>query len=260
MMSLPHPGNALLTKRIAAGFSELSGHIIDGCVGDVDGVMIKITKPSYNGSQFYCRKGFFALNVQAVVDSTRTINYLAIGSTGSTHDSTAWKATKMFRAMEAGKLPVEYYICGDDAYSGCGEQMLCPYAGPNQPFAEDVFNFYQSRTRIAVECAFGELVGRWGILWRPLRHELPMATAIIQCCARLHNWCIAHRADMRRFVRAAYAQKGDQDMGGGDPRPIFGTDPGGRPGNVVASSRRDELRDDLVAAGMVRPQRSTYGR
>ena len=64
---------------------------------------------------------------------------------------------------------------------------------------------------------------------------------------------------MRRFVRAAYAQKGDQDMGGGDPRPIFGTT-GGRPGNVVASSRRDELRDDLVAAGMVRPQRSTYGR
>ena len=62
------------------------------------------------------------------------------------------------------------------------------------------------------------------------------------------------------IVRAAYAQKGDQDMGGGDPRPIFGTDPGGRPGNVVASSRRDELRDDLVAAGMVRPQRSTYGR
>ena len=122
-----------------------------------------------------------------------------------------------------------------------------------------MFNFYQSRTRIAVECAFGELVGRWGILWRPLRHELPMATAIIQCCARLHNWCIAHRADMRRFVRAAYAQKGDQDMGGGDPRPIFGTT-NGRPGNVVASSRRDELRDDLVAAGMVRPQRSTYGR
>ena len=110
----------------------------------------------------------------------------------------------MFRAMEAGKLPVEYYICGDDAYSGCGEQMLCPYAGPNQPFAEDVFNFYQSRTRIAVECAFDELVGRWGILWRPLRHEYgDRYHSVLRPPAQLvHRTPCRHASFRARSVRA----------------------------------------------------------
>ena len=75
-----------------------------------------------------------------------------------------------------------------------------------------------------MECAFGELVGRWGILWRTLRHDLPMATAIIQACARLHNWCLNHRVDNTGVSgwQATAAEKGDCDLGG-NPLPIFGT-------------------------------------
>jgi hypothetical protein len=228
-------------------------------VGAVDGVMVKIIKPAYNGTQFYCRKGFFAINVQAVVDHRRRITYLAISSSGSTHDSTAFKDTKLYREMMAGKLPVGFYLVGDDAYSACGAQMLCPYAGRNLVHTRDVFNFYQSRTRIAVECAFGELVGRWGILWRTLRHGLPMATAIIQACARLHNWCLNHRVDNTGVSgwQATAAEKGDCDLGG-NPLPIFGTTGAGRQGQSVVSPLRDDLAERLVEMGMKRPARSTY--
>ena len=82
----------------------------------VDGVLIKISKPSYNGTQYFSRKGFYGLNVQAGVDSDRRILYLTVKSSGSTHDSTAWKSTKLAAAVAAGKLPVGYYIVGDDAY------------------------------------------------------------------------------------------------------------------------------------------------
>jgi hypothetical protein len=247
---------------IATNFRALSGGIFKGVVLAVDGVLIKISKPSYNGTQYFSRKGFYGLNVQAGVDSDRRILYLTVKSSGSTHDSTAWKSTKLAAAVAAGKLPVGYYIVGDDAYKSCGEQMLCPYPGRNLSHEQDVFNFYQSRTRISVECAFGELVGRWGILWRALRHKVPMATAIIGACARLHNYCIDNRVPMRRVVRAAYAaHAGDCDASGGNPRPIFTNDGSqGRLGRQGDNPTRAELAEDLVAAQMIRPKRSTHRR
>ena len=40
-----------------------------------------------------------------------------------------------------------------------------------------------------VECCFGLLVARWGILWRPLRSTLVHNILVIQVCAVMHNWC-----------------------------------------------------------------------
>jgi DDE superfamily endonuclease len=62
---------------------------------------------------------------------------------------------------------------------------------------KDDFNFFHSQVRITVECCFGMLVGRWGIL----RHAFPQAmtlkkvTGISSCLCRLHNFCIDHRGD-----------------------------------------------------------------
>ena len=243
-------------QRSAVAFAGLSGGAMDGVVGAVDGVIIKITKPAYNGTQYYSRKGFYGFNVQAVCDAERRIVYLAISSSGSTHDSTAFKATKLYAKMEAGKLADEFYLVGDDAYSSC-RQILCPYPGRGLDQRCDAFNFYQSRTRIAIECTFGELVGRWGVLWRPLRHKVPMATAIVTACAHLHNWCLDHRAPMRRFVSHAYANS--ESDGAGNANPIF-TDNWGRPGAQAAQARRDELADRLADAGLTRPHRSTARR
>ena len=244
-------------RNIADGFAGLSGGVFAGVVLAVDGVLIRIVKPSYNGSSYYSRKGFFGFNVQAGVDSERRIRSLSILSSGSTHDSTAMQSTKLYRLMVAGKLADEFYFVGDDAYKSC-QQILCPYPGRDLPHAEDVFNFYQSRTRICVECAFGELVGRWGILWRPLRHHVPEATAIVACCARLHNWCIDHRAPYVRYVRAAYGERGDRDQSG-NSAPIFASRSAqGRTGPPVKNAMRDELAAELVDRDMVRPKRSKY--
>jgi len=84
-----------------------------------------------------------------------------------------------------------------------------------------------------------------------------MATAIVTACAHLHNWCIDHRAPMRRFVNHTFAN--NESDGAGNGNPIF-TDNWGRPGKQVADARRDELADRLEDAGLTRPQRSTAPR
>jgi hypothetical protein len=46
-----------------------------------------------------------------------------------------------------------------------GPNMIVPSTGDA---SLDNFDFYQSSTRMAIECAFGILIRRWGLLWRSL--------------------------------------------------------------------------------------------
>ena len=53
--------------------------------------------------------------------------------------------------------------------------------------AEDSWNYVQSQNRMAIECAFGMLVRRWGILWYSLEIQWEKRThfhlVIVHACA-----------------------------------------------------------------------------
>jgi hypothetical protein len=53
--------------------------------------------------------------------------------------------------------------------------------------AESRYNHLHSKTRIAVEGAFGSLKNRFRVLKAPLPHKPKMAAKIIQFCLTLHN-------------------------------------------------------------------------
>ena len=67
--------------KLACALRQLSGGsyqrksangVIGGCVGAIDGLLVKIYKPPLpvqNPARFMSRKHFFALNVQAICDS-----------------------------------------------------------------------------------------------------------------------------------------------------------------------------------------------
>ena len=59
--------------------------------------------------------------------------------------------------------------------------------------SEDNYNFFHSSSRISVECAFGEIDLRWGILWRPLKFSLKHNLQVIDACLKLHNFIIDYR-------------------------------------------------------------------
>ena len=63
----------------------------------------------------------------------------------------------------------------------------------------DDFDFEQSSNRMCIECAFGILIRRWGILWRPLEMQFEKRSAVIAACMRLHNWCIDKRIQVPAF-------------------------------------------------------------
>ena len=63
---------------------------------------------------------------------------------------------------------------------------------------EDAFNYYLSKARIWVECAFGEIDMRWGIFWKKLSFNLDNTVNIIDAALRLHNFIVDYRNEEKK--------------------------------------------------------------
>ena len=145
-------GDTPALERMSREFYAANRGSLDGCVLAVDGIAIKLQKPTsldtMNPNQYYCRKGFHALNVQAGCDARLRFRIASIEHVGSTHDSLAWSCTAAAKYMEDdSKLPAPYYFVGDEAYVG-SDKMLVPWPGrnlPRAPLNKDGYNYYQSR-------------------------------------------------------------------------------------------------------------------
>ncbi len=96
----------------------------------------------------------------------------------------------MYEKLEGGLLKNGLVLFGDNAYFKT-RYMATPFPNISSGCKED-YNFFQSQLRIRVECAFGQLVTRWGILRSaiPLNITIVRTVALVSCLAWLHNFCI----------------------------------------------------------------------
>jgi hypothetical protein len=87
-----------------------------------------------------------------------------------------------------------FVLFGDNAYMN-SLYMTTPFtnvSGDPNRVAEDRYNFFHSQLRIRVECAFGMLVQRWGLLRVAMPRNLSVQRiiALVIALAKLHNFCI----------------------------------------------------------------------
>lgn len=64
-------------KEVATGFKDKYG--VPQCVGSIDGSHVPVTPPAMNHTDYYNRKGWYSMLVQAVVDHTGIFRNLNIG-------------------------------------------------------------------------------------------------------------------------------------------------------------------------------------
>jgi hypothetical protein len=193
-------------RFIAREFAKKSSAGFDCCVGAIDGILIWIEKPTIQDceiancgeTKFYCgRKKKFGLNMMGTVDHVGRFIDVEIRHPGATSDYLCFETSTLKRKLDTPNfLAPDLVLFGDNAYvdSDC---MVSPFKNPKVELGEDDFNFFHSQLRINVECAFGMLVHRWGILRRPLsaKFGLQKTTALVMALCRLHNYCINHRMD-----------------------------------------------------------------
>jgi len=187
-------------NNISEAFARFSNGVFTGIIGALDGLAIRIKAPSLfeciDPGSYYCRKQFYALNVQAIVDSYKRILWVSTGHPGCTHDSTAFSSTQLYKTLielQDWLWDRKLFLIGDSAYN-LSSYMLTPYedvciVGESK----DNYNYWHSNARIRVECAFGEIIMRWGIFWRTLRFDLDAHGQIINAAMLLHNFLIEER-------------------------------------------------------------------
>lgn len=147
--------------KIEQEFAWVTNGAVRGCVGAIDGVAIRIRRPLSsdsglfgrvdNPALYFNRKGFYSVNMQAVVDRRGRFLNVSIVTPGSTCDSVAHLASPLGQYLEPekAKLPLGYFLVGDAAYAS-SNQTITPYPGRGLAVSKDSFNFHQSSMRLHV--------------------------------------------------------------------------------------------------------------
>ena len=188
-------------KDVVSGFENKWG--FPQCAGAIDGSHIPISAPELNHTDYFNRKGWYSMLVQAVVDHEYLLRDICVGWPGSVHDARVFVNSLLYKRITEDNIldssgrtilgrNIPICIVGDSAYP------IQPWL--MKPFTDDStlthqqkhFNYRLSRARIVAECAFGHLKARW----RRLSKRNDMITdhipTIITATCILHNICEIH--------------------------------------------------------------------
>jgi DDE superfamily endonuclease len=187
--------------RIARGFQQKSKVGFQTCVGCIDAMLVWMNKPCQRSKaelgigpkKFYCgRKKKFGISFQAICDDRRRFMDIDVRHPGSTSDYLCFTTSSIHKKLLANEdfLHPTLHFFGDSAYVNT-PFMATPFKG-TQAGVNDAYNFYHSQLRINIECAFGMLVHRWGILRKPIPVNITVTktTHLVRALCILHNFCI----------------------------------------------------------------------
>ena len=140
-------------RDVKEDFQEIAG--MPNVLGCVDGTFIRVKKPSVNTSEFICRKGFAALNVQIFAGPDYKIRDSVVKWPGATNDARMFRQSDLKHKLESSTMGC---VLGDSAYA-LTSFCLTPFANPADR-NQMRFNKAHRRTRVVVEQTIGILKSR----------------------------------------------------------------------------------------------------
>jgi hypothetical protein len=204
-LDIKFPETHMEQTELMLQFKEKSSIDIDCCVGAIDGMLIWMNKPTtsdqkaigFGPAKFFCgRKKKYGLNMMGVCDSRRRFIWVEVRMPGAASDFYAFDESDLKKKLDKeGFLRPGLCLFGDNAYINCFF-MCVPWRNvTNGP--KDAMNFYHSQLRISIECAFGILVHRWGILRKPMPVNISVGkiSSLVLALCKLHNFCIDQSCD-----------------------------------------------------------------
>lgn len=213
-------------KRVIQSYKEKWG--FPNCAGAVDGSHIPIIAPTFKHVDYFNRKGWHSIILQAVVNDRYAFTDLCVGWPGSVHDARVFANSSLYHRGEEGVLfggaTVEIRrdtkplaLLGGHAYPLRPWLMKGYIDNGHLSEEQQRFNYYLSRSRMTVENAFGRLKGRWRCLLKRLDIKTDNVPILITACCILHNLCQErHDAfDNEWFVEP---NEGDMELAGPAPQ------------------------------------------
>ena len=175
------------------------------CFGAVDGSHIPIKAPVEFHTDYYNRKGWYSIILQAVVDGSYKFIDINVGWPGKVHDARGFANSTIYRKGQSGNLlekdkiekingvNMPLVILPDAAYPLL-PWVMKPFSANGKLSQKQLhFNYRLSRARMVVENAFGRLKGRWRCLLKQNEASIQQMNQIVTACCILHNICEINR-------------------------------------------------------------------
>ncbi|KAJ3581651.1 hypothetical protein NHX12_019472 [Muraenolepis orangiensis] len=153
------------------------------CVGAIDGSHIPVIAPEVCAPDYYNRKGWHSIVLQAVVDGKGMFWDVCVGYPGSMHDARVLRQSHLWDDLGSGEFlsqkkvnisgcDVGYYLIGDPAYP-LQKWLMKPFSDTGRLTREQhTYNYRLSSARSVVEMCFGRLKGRWRCLLKKMTASL----------------------------------------------------------------------------------------
>ena len=179
--------------------------------GRVDGCHISIKCPSGGNEarkEYYNFKNFYSIVIMGIV-----------GLPGNSNDACSFQASRLYQNIAGNdflpeiqkivKLPngnelqLPPILLGDSAFPH-RVWLQKPFGNTTLSRKQSHFNYCLSRARMVTECAFGQLKGRWRLLYRKSEVNQHSLKVNILACIVLHNICIEKRGSISRKLDLPY--------------------------------------------------------
>jgi hypothetical protein len=132
------------------------------------------------------------LNVQAVCNHRSQFVFFGVDAPGKCGDQVPFERTSLPTLMHA--LPLGTYIIGDAAYF-VGEKMCDIHRFATNQSKQRCIQFLPQPAENSDRDGFGLMTNKWRILCAPLQTSLAKSAEVLECCSRLHNFCINQDGD-----------------------------------------------------------------
>ncbi|XP_049522640.1 putative nuclease HARBI1 [Dermacentor silvarum] len=176
-------------------------------VGALDGCHFPVSPPKEHATDYYNYKGWYSIILLALVDHRYRFRYIRVGSPGRCHDASVYADSELKNLVESAhfKTPhaiiegtsVAPVILCDQAFP-LTQNLMKPYANPQDGTPQQVFNYNLSRTRRIVENAFGRMKARFRFVAKRTECRLPNSRKAIRACCILHNICEEFRDNVEQ--------------------------------------------------------------
>lgn len=214
---------------VAAEFNQQPGSY-PGVVGCVDGSYIPIPQPSQDAASYYCRKGYHCIILQAVCSKKLIFTDIYVGWPGSVNDARVWRNSPLYQRLVENpeSLPPNTHLIGDKAYP-LSTFLMVPFKD-NGHLTENQrkHNRVLSKTRIAIEHAFGHLKNAFRCLQFLNRIKMQNLKHVVMSTCILHNIRIAENLPIENIELAV-----ENDLQDNENQNI--------PPNHAAQVKRNEL-------------------
>ena len=170
------------------------------CIGAVDGFYFPYDyAPHLDTVVWNTYKCRYAMGATAVCDHEKRFTFFHVGDFGSTHDSPAFKATKLYKWSNIF-FSGDEYLLADKGYSHLPITIM-PFKSNNvMTRSRKIFNSRHKTGRTKIENAFAALKGKFGSLECMAvdvdkQGDKGAVISWILACVVLHNMILMHPAD-----------------------------------------------------------------